>query len=155
MSSPIFWLLYTMGCVWIHSFLPGLDCFAPALIVCLHLGHYQSVFWLGPAWLLINEGLGTYDFGPAIIWYAGLILFFFAIQVFFSSRHIYFVFLCAVFAGCWQFFVYSSMAGLQEIAVPSQRLLRSAVLTMCFFPIVWMVIQGFFRQSGVSRHVQW
>ena len=151
MPASIFWPVYTIACIWFQSFLPGLDCFAPALIVCLHLKHYRTVFWLGLIWLLINEGVGSFAFGASLVWYVGLILFFFAVQVFFSSRHIYFVFVVALFAGIWQFFVYFSMVNLQELVVQKETLLANSVLTVTLFPVVWLVIQGLLKQNGTSH----
>ena len=151
MSQALFWFFYTIACIWLHSFLPGLDCFAPALIVSLHLKHYRTVFWLGPVWLLINEGVGSFAFGASLVWYTGLILFFFAVQVFFSSRHIYFVFVMALFAGLWQFFVYLSMVSLQELVVHEESLLANSVLTVTLFPVAWLVIQGMLQQNGTSH----
>ncbi|MCF8106289.1 MAG: hypothetical protein K9K64_12470 [Desulfohalobiaceae bacterium] len=148
MSVPVFWLLFTALGVWAHSFIPGLDCFAPALIVCLHLRRYRTAFWLGSAWLLINEGAGTLAFGTSIVWYCGLILFFFLIQLFLSARHIYFALTMALFAGGWQFFVFSSMVRLQEFEVARGTLLSGSLSTMLFFPVGWFLVQGLAEQKG-------
>lgn len=147
MPVPLLWFFYTGLCIWVHTLFPGLDCFAPALIVCLHRKQYRTTFWLGLAWLLVNEGVGSLAFGSSILWYSGLILFFFLIQLFLSSGHVYFVLALALFAGCWQFFLFSSMARLQEVIVPQERLLAGSVLTALFFPLGWMLIQRLARQN--------
>ncbi|MCF8038017.1 MAG: hypothetical protein K9K79_01755 [Desulfohalobiaceae bacterium] len=144
----VFWLLYTVLCVWAHSFFPGLDCFAPALIVCLHLRRYRTAFWLGSIWLVINEGTGSLAFGSSIVWYCGLILFFFLIQLFLSSRHIYFVLTLALFAGGWQLFLYSSMVRLQELQVAQETILSGSLMTMLFFPVGWILVQGMTEPRG-------
>ncbi len=144
----VFWLLYTVLGVWAHSFFPGLDCFAPALIVCLHLRRYRTAFWLGSAWLLINEGAGALAFGSSIVWYSGVILFFFFIQLFLSSRHIYFVLTLALFAGGWQFFVFSSMIRFQEFKVAQETILSGSLMTMLFFPVGWLLVQGLAEPRG-------
>ncbi len=154
MSQAIFWPLYTIACIWLHSLVPGLDCFAPALIVCLHLKRYQSVFWLGLIWLLINEGVGSIAFGASLVWDAGLVLFFFAVQVFFSSRHVYFLFVLAVFAAGWHYVVFFSMLNLQELQVHKEALIMNSLLTACAFPLAWIVIQGILKQHGTGQYVQ-
>lgn len=154
MPQALFWFLYTFACIWLHSFVPGLDCFAPALIVCLHLKRYRSVCWLAPVWLLINEGLGSMAFGASIVWYAGLMLFFFAVQVFFSTRHLYFVFVLALFAACWHYFVFVSMINLQELRVPKELVIMNSLFTACAFPVAWRVIQWVLKPNGTWQYVQ-
>ena len=68
MHPIVFWLLYTIGGVWIQFLLPGVDVFAPALVVCMQEHRLRQFSWLFLCWIILQEGAGNMPFGGRLLW---------------------------------------------------------------------------------------
>jgi len=139
MHPFLWWLLFTLAGIWVQRALPGLDVFAPAVVVCLQERRLRQLSWLLPLWILLQEAMGSALFGTMILWYAGLIVFFIFGRWLFESRNVLFVFFIGVFMGGWHAFLLNSMAVLQGLMLDPQRLLLESMQQAVAFPLLWAV----------------
>ncbi len=149
----LWWFLFTALCIWIHSFISGIDCFGPAVLVLMHLKRYREAIWLTPMWILINEGAGSLAFGSSLLWFAGLILLFLFLCLFLSSSNLLFLFSLSLMAGTLQTGIIALMAALQEITIPFERIVVQGILTALLFPVFWFAMLFAFQRWGRTRHV--
>ena len=146
------WAVFIIASIWAESLLPGVDLYAPALLVLLHMRRYTEALWLTPLGIILNEGAGSLAFGMSILWLGGLILLFSLLCLYLASSSLAFVLTLSVLAGVWQFAVAVFMTSLQELTVARQDLLVQARLTSLFFPFLWTGMHAFFEHWGQKAH---
>lgn len=146
MHPLIFWLLFTALGVWAQRIFPGVDIFAPALVVCLQLRRVTQFLWLAPAWVILQEGAGNLPFGNLLLWYGGLVLFFVVGRWLFESRNMVFVFIIGIFMGCWHYLLTQLMANLQTLEILKSQLLVEAIYQAVLFPVVWAVTFNLYKR---------
>lgn len=149
----LWWVFFTVLCIWVHDFVPGLDCFGPAILVLMHLKRYREALWLTPIWMIINEGAGTLAFGLSVLWTGGLILIFLLLCGYLTSSNFIFLLALSILAGLWHFAAIALMAALQEITVLPDQLLIMGLQTTIAFPLLWVGMLTAFKRWGQSRHV--
>lgn len=151
MHPLLWWIGFTIIGIWVQLALPGLDVFAPAVVVCLQERRLGQLAWLLPAWIVLQEGMGSAQFGTMILWYAGLVLFFVLGRWLFESRNVMFVFFTGVFLGLWHYFLLNSMAVLQGYSLDMERLVVESVQQAVAFPLLWAAIFNLYTRQ--VRHV--
>ena len=149
-----YWLVFTVVCIWLESFIPGVHFFAPGVIVFLQTRRIQDLFWFGLLWVVLQEGVGSLAFGGTVFFYGGLILFFFMAQSFFAVHSPVFILGLSVFSGGMHLFEIMLMTRLQEIAVPLDQILSESLLTTALFPVIWGVIMLTRLRWVPEHHVQ-
>ena len=149
-----YWFVFTVICIWLESFIPGVHFFAPGVIVCLQSRRIQSLFWLGLVWVLVQEGVGSLAFGGTVFFYAGLILFFFLAQSFFAVHSPVFILGLSAFSGLMHLLELLLMTRLQDIAVPLDQIITESLLTAAFFPAIWGLIMLTRLRWVPEHHVQ-
>lgn len=153
MRILLWWLFFTALCIWVHSIWSGIDCFGPALLVLMHLKRLKEAAWLGPVWILVNEGAGSLAFGLSVLWIGGLILVFLILGLYLSSSNLLFVLTLSVLAGIWHIAVLSLMTMLQEQIVLTEHILFQGLQTALVFPVLWAIMLAAFKHWGQSGHV--
>jgi hypothetical protein len=153
LASALFWFGYTLAAVWLQAFFPGPDLFAPALLILLQERSISRLGWLLLVWILIQEGSGSLYFGTALLWYSGLILFFYSSRHLLDTKGFLFIFLISLFAGIWQFLCLYLLSGLQELQVPIEQLLLQALQTLLALPLLWAVLWGLKNRLLGKFHV--
>lgn len=147
MHPAIFWLLYTILGVWAQRVLPGVDVFAPALLVCLQERRLTQFVWLTLAWTLLLEGMGNLPFGNLFLWYGGMLVFFVVGRWLFESRNLIFVFIIGIFMGLWHYVLTMLMADLQNLALDPHALLVESVTQAVIFPLFWSLAFNLYRRK--------
>jgi len=142
----VFWLIYTALGIWAQRLIPGVDIFAPALVVCLQLRRVTQFFWLALAWIILQEGMGNLPFGNLLLWYGGLVLFFVVGRWLFESRNLIFVFIIGIFMGSWHYLLTQLMADLQNLEVLRGQLLVESFYQAVLFPLVWAVTFNIYKR---------
>lgn len=136
----ILWFGYTICGVWIQTILPGVDCFAPALIVCLQRKTYiQAIFW-GIIWVIIQEGTSGIAFGTSVLWYLGLTMFFLLIRNYLIPMSVFFLISFSLITGCWHWIVIYVSSSLQNLQIDLQHLFTVSLQMCILFPLLWIII---------------
>ncbi len=147
MHPILFWSLYAVLGIWVEYFIPGIDFFAPAVLVCLEMGKVRQLCWLLPLWILLQEGTGTTAFGNSILWYILLIASFKAGQYIFESKNFGFIMLFGVFMAVVYFVLtYVMSVGMQGLVIDPGKLISHSInIAVTFFPI-WIFTQYVFKK---------
>lgn len=140
MKAIVWWTIYTILGIWLQRFIPGLDCFAPALAGCMYLGLFRTTFWLGLVWIIIQEGTGSLAFGFTLLFYAGIVLFFLSSKLLFTQKNPLFFIGASFFAAGLYFVAVQIMISLQELNVSIYLIMQNSLLTLVFFPILWAIM---------------
>lgn len=138
--SVIWWLGYTVCGVWAMYLLPGVDFFIPGLLCSMQEGNRQQSALLVVFFVLIQEGVSLFSFGPAVMWYAVICLLFYLGRCLFEADNVVYVFLLSVAFGAWQVVVGITMQHLQDVAILLPRLIVSGCLNALIIPPVWFVV---------------
>lgn len=140
MTEIVWWIFYTLFAVWLQSFIPGADCFGPAVVLCLQTRRYGSLACLLPLWILIQEGAGSLPFGSMLLYYMGLIYFVILVRAYISITSPLYILSLSLAAGLWHWSIIQALSSLQEIHVAMQPLLFQSLRLAALFPVIWALI---------------
>ena len=142
-----FWIAFIVLGVWAQQFLPGVDFFAPGLIVCLQQRRVSATAWLAAAFIVLQEGMGSLAFGTLILWYAGLLAVYLVGRWLFESRNLLFIFIIGVFLGVWRFILVRMMASLQDMVPDQGRLATECAIQAVLFTLEWGVLFLLYKRN--------
>jgi hypothetical protein len=145
MHPLAFWGLFTIAAVWAQRFVGGVDFLAPGLIVCLQAKHRQTAVWLAAAWILLQEGMGSLDFGALVLWYAVLAALYITGRWLFEPTNVLFVGIIGLALGIWHFALMQMMGSMQGLTLPSGRIALESVLQAVIFTAEWGLLSLLYR----------
>lgn len=139
-TRNIFWwgLFFSCG-ILLQTQLPGVDMLAPGLIIALQERRFNQTLWIFLICILIQEGIGTLDFGAAFLWYISITFLFFIGRWLFETANIFFVFLLSACMGVTHYVILQAMSTLQYIPVDQPVLLEESSLQGLLVPFIWIV----------------
>lgn len=150
--NVLFWLGFTVACIWLENFVQGVDFLVVGFIVLLQEGRWAKVLWLTLLWVLIQEGGGNMAFGPAVLWYAGAAALFHAGRWMFESENVLFILLLGLSLGVWHFGLVWIMASLQDATVVASGLFVESFLQALVVLPCWLAVHRLqlkFRMADV------
>lgn len=137
--DSLWWVAFFAVGICLQRALPGIDILAAGLFVALQERGEWRIFWVILALILVQEGMGTLDFGACLIWYPALLGFFFIGRWLFETRNVLFVVLLSACLGAVHLVVALLMTRLQYIAVDLPTLLDESILQAVLIPVVWKI----------------
>lgn len=146
-ANVLWWLGFFPLAIIVQLSLPGLDALVIGLIIVLQERRYKDLFWLFPALILLQEGMGSREFGGAIIWYMLTIIFFTIGRWLFEVENVLFICLLALCLGASHFAIVYFMAPLQNIALNIQDLTDESLIQALFVSIAWWL--AYFSRKGI------
>jgi len=93
----------------------GLDCLAPALLVCLQSGRWWTAAWVAVLWVLVQEGVGNLAFGIVILFYAGMCVFFLLSRWLLEPVNPVFILFFSLLLAVWSRIVLGGAVSFQEL----------------------------------------
>lgn len=142
----------TLNILWWTAFLglglalqqafPGTDILAVGLFLALQERRPVQIAVLLVLLILIQEGVGTLDFGASILWYLLVITLFFTGRWMFETENWLFVLLLSVCLGVAHFGVIWLMTHLQFIPSDTARLIDESILQALLTPFVWQACRA-------------
>lgn len=145
-SRVAFWTVFTLGGLWLQSFMPGVDFLAPGLILSLQEERNRTTAVMGFVWLMLQEGTGSLAFGTVVIWYGVLTALFFFGHWLFEAKNFVFVIILGACLGVLHFGLMNIMTQLQDWRVPEGRVLMEAVIQAVVFPVEWGLLYIIYNQ---------
>lgn len=145
--NVVWWMGFFPLAITIQLYLPGLDALVIGLIIVLQERRYKDLFWLFPLLILLQEGMGSREFGGAIIWYMLTIIFFNIGRWLFEVENILFICLLALCLGASHFAIVYFMAPLQNITVNIQDLTDESLIQAIFISVAWWL--AYFTRKGI------
>ncbi len=149
----VWWGLFLSLGIMLQQALPGLDVLIVGLILALQERSSLQTAWLLVVLILIQEGVGSLDFGASVLWYGVVIVLFFLGRWLFETENFLFVFLLSSCIGAGHFAVMWIMCALQYIPVNIPALLDESVLQALFIPFAWK-LAGYSRRRIVLHEDQ-
>lgn len=142
--AVLWWGAYTVLGVWVQRTVPGIDVFAPALIVSLQEESGQRSAVLAVIWILLIEGTGNLPFGYGLAWYGLLAAAFFAGRWLFEARSYLFMALLGLWMGALHPALVYGLASLSNLEVPMRPVLIQGAIQAAVFPVIWFLADHFF-----------
>ena len=134
----LWWGAYTVLAVWAQRALPGIDFFAPGIILSLQEEESgKRTVILGVVWILIMEGTGSLPFGYGLAWYGLLAAFYFTGRWLFEARSILFMVLIGLLLGALHPVLIYGLASLSNLEVVMPSVWIEGGVQAVAFSIVW------------------
>lgn len=146
----LWWALFFPLSLVLQWLLPGLDALVIGLVLTLQARHYKNLLWLLPVLVIVQEGIGSRDFGAMLLWYAAVIGLFMLGRWLFEVQNFLFIFLLSAFLGSAHFALAHVLAPLQNMTVDIQTTLDESVVQAMFIPIAWRL--AWLSRQWVSAH---
>ncbi|MBO4312309.1 MAG: hypothetical protein J5828_04865 [Desulfovibrionaceae bacterium] len=146
------WLFFFCAGVWLQHLYPGLDFLLPGVLVSLGEGRVVQTLCVSAACVLIQEGLGTLDFGAAILWYLSVTLVFLLGRYFFRITNILFAILVAAASGVTHFGITQLMCMLQQHSASLETLGNESLQQALALIVTWKIFA--FLRHQVMPHAQ-
>lgn len=140
----LWWSGYTLIGIWAHKLVPGVDFYAPGIILSLQEQAGHRTFWLATIWILLIEGVGNLPFGYGLAWYGALAGFYFIGRWLFEARSILFVCLLGVGLGVTHPLLVYFLSKLASLDVPLEPTMWQGLIQAVAFPVVWLLADHFF-----------
>ena len=144
MLAVVWWLAFTVVCIWGQSLLPGVDFFAPGMAVSLRWQKPGATLILTLIWVAIQEGAGGLAFGYAILWYAILFALLTVGRWLLDPGSLQFQALLGVALGVAHLLLLYLMAVLEMRAFPLWRVLGECLLQALLYPVLWYFADSMF-----------
>lgn len=138
--NVIWWLLFFPVGIILQQMVPGLDALVIGLIILLQERAYKDCVWALPLLILLQEGMGSREFGGVVLWYAAVIVFFNLGHWLFEVKNFLFVVLLSACLGVVYFGLAYLLAPLQELHVDIQATLDAAVIQAVFISLTWRLV---------------
>lgn len=135
--NVLWWALFLPLSLVIQVSLPGLDAMVIGLILILQERGYKNLLWLLPALILVQEGIGSREFGGMVLWYALVVGLFFLGRWLFEVESMLFVLLLSVCLGAGHFLLAHVLAPLQDLTVDVQAIGYESLAQALFLPAAW------------------
>ena len=131
------WVAFFVLGLTLQQALPGTDVLVAGLFLALQERRPFQIAAVLLALILIQEGVGTLDFGTSVLWYLVVITLFFVGRWMFETENWLFVLLISVCLGAAHYGVIWIMTRLQFIPLDMTRLLDESILQGLLTPFVW------------------
>ena len=139
--NAVWWALFLFPAIIMQRFFPGVDFLLAGLLLTLQERRYADLVWLLPLLVILQEGMGTREFGVVLLWYVVVTAIFFLGRWLFDVESFLYVFLfSACLAACY-FAVAFLMSPLYAVPVDMRGLLDESVHLALLFPVYWKLAQ--------------
>jgi len=135
----LWWVGYTLIGIWAHRAMPGIDFFAPGIIISLQEQGGQRTLLLACIWMLLLEGAGNLPFGYGLAWYGSLTTLFFMGRWLFEGQSVLFIALLGIGMGLLHPALVSSLSSLANLTIPMRPVLLEGALQAVGFPLIWLL----------------
>ncbi len=133
----IWWFLFLCISIIFQTLIPSLDALVIGLILVLQERRYKDLLWLVPMLILIQEGVGSRDFGGMLLWYVMVVLLFIIGRWLFEVQNVLFVLLMSACLGGAHFVLVYLLAPLQDLPVDMDMLIRESINQALYVPLAW------------------
>lgn len=138
-GNVAWWTAFFAVGICVQRVMPGTDILVAGLLVALQERRGWQIFWIALLLIILQEGMGTLEFGASLLWYPLTVCLFFIGRWLFETRNVLFVLLLSVGIGAAHLGVVLLISRLQYIAVDLPVLLDESLVQALLIPVVWKV----------------
>ena len=128
LRNLLWWAAFLVAGICAQQQAPGVDILVVALLIALQEKNLAQISLIVLVLILVQEGLGSLDFGSSLLWYALVIGLFFAGRWLFETENWLFILLLSVCLGAAHGGIFLLMARLQYAPVELAFLLDECIL---------------------------
>ncbi len=143
MSARLFiwWLCFIPITIYLQAVFPAVDILLIGLILTLQEKRYKDLSWLLPLLIILQEGMGTREFGGMVLWYFTVIILVLVGRWLFEVQNILFVLLISSCLGVAHFVLAYLLAPLQDLHINAEQLSQDSIMQAVFIPVAWWIAQ--------------
>ncbi len=142
--NAIWWGCFLFPAVWLQRLVPGVDFLLAGLLLTLQERRYADLVWVLPLLIILQEGMGSREFGLSLLWYTAAMLLFFLGRWLFDVQTFLYAFLFSACLGACGFALVFLTSPLYAAHLDVQRLLDESVRQGLLLPLVW-------KAAGLTR----
>lgn len=131
------WFAFLVIAIVLQRMLPGMDVLIVGILVALQEGSVKKICCVTILCIVLQEGMGTLEFGASLLWYSLTILLYFVGYWLLETRTLLFLLLLTACLGAAHFGVVLIMDRLQYIPADSSALLDESILQALLIPFAW------------------
>ena len=139
--NAFWWGGFLFPAIILQRLFPGVDFLLAGLLLTLQERRYTDLIWVLPLLVILQEGMGTREFGVILLWYIVVAAVFLLGRWFFDAENFLYAFL---FSGCLAacyFAVVFLMSPLYAVSVDMDRLRDESMHLALFLPVCWKLAQ--------------
>ncbi len=148
LGNIAWWAAFFAVGIFMQRAMPGMDVLVAGLLVALQERKGWQIFWIALLLIILQEGMGTLEFGASLLRYPLVVCVFFIGRWLFETRNVLFVLLLSVCIGVVHLGVVLLISRLQYIAVDLPVLFDESVAQALLVSVVWKVV-SLMRRSVV------
>ena len=150
--NAFWWWGFLFSAITLQSLVPGVDFLLAGFLVTLQERRYTDLLWVLPLLIILQEGMGTREFGVVLLWHvSAAAIFFLGRWLFDIESFLYAFLLCACLAAC-HFALAFLMSPLYAVSVDAHRLLDESAHLALLLPLCWKLAQ--FTRKWVYADVE-
>lgn len=141
LRNLLWWTVFVVLSITLQAAIPGLDALAVGICLLLEGRDYRNALWLLPFFILLQEGMGTAQFGGSMLWYAVLMLLYKVCRWLFAVNTFFFVLLFSLCLGLACFGLSWVLAPLQANPAFDPRTAADiSLMHALYVPVAWWLL---------------
>ena len=139
--NAVWWVLFLFPAITLQRFFPGVDFLLAGFLLTLQERRYADMLWVLPLLVMLQEGMGTREFGVVLLWYVAVAAVFWLGRWLFDVENFLYAFLFSAALAACHFSVAFLMSPLYAVPVDLRRLLDESVHLALLLPVCWKLAQ--------------
>ena len=139
--NVVWWVGFLFPAVALQRFFPGVDFLLAGFLLTLQERRYFDLLWVLPLLVILQEGMGTREFGLVLLWYVVVTVVFLLGRWLFDIENFLYAFLFSSCLAACYFAVAFLMSPLYAVPVDTQMLLDECVYLALLLPVFWKLAQ--------------
>ena len=139
--NAFWWGTFLFPAITLQRLFPGVDFLLVGLLVTLQERRYADLAWVLPLLIILQEGMGTREFGLILLWYVVVAAIFLLGRWLFDVENFLYAFLFSACLAASYFAVAFLMSPLYAVAVDAHRLLDESIHLALLLPVCWKLAQ--------------
>jgi hypothetical protein len=139
--NVFWWAGFLFPAVALQRVFPGVDFLLAGFLLTLQERRHLDLIWVLPLLVILQEGMGTREFGVVLLWYVVVAVVFLLGRWLFDVETFLYVFLCSACLAACYFAVVFLMSPLYAVSVDTRRLLDESVYLARLLPVFWRLTQ--------------
>ena len=139
--NAFWWGAFLFPAITLQRLFPGVDFLLVGLLVVLQERRYADLAWVLPLLVILQEGMGTREFGLILLWYVVVAALFLLGRWLFDVENFLYAFLLSACLAASYFAVAFLMSPLYAAPMDAHRLLDESVHLALFLPVCWKLAQ--------------
>jgi hypothetical protein len=135
------WVGFLFLAIALQRVFPGVDFLLAGFLLTLQERRYMDLIWVLPLLVILQEGMGTREFGVVLLWYVVVAVVFLPGRWLFDVENFLYAFLCSACLAACYFAVVFLMSPLYAVPVDTHRLLDESVYLALLLPVFWKLAQ--------------